>query len=156
METQKQYCTFHLDDLLFGIAVLNVQEIILPHEMTYVPLAPEVISGLINLRGQVVTAIDLGRWLELDQNVSEQMRMNVVIRTEDDEVISFLVDSIGDVVEPQEETFEPPLQTLDDQIRNLISGVYKLDGKLLLVMDVERTIEIFSEAFSGRPAMAIE
>ena len=63
MNDQKQFCTFQLDDLLFGIDVLSVQEIILPQEMTEVPLAPDVISGLINLRGQVVTAINLGRWL---------------------------------------------------------------------------------------------
>ena len=155
MNQQKQFCTFHLDQLLFGIDVLNVQEIILPQEMTPVPLAPEVISGLINLRGQVVTAIDLGTWLGIEQNVSNQMRMNVVIRT-DEEVVSFLVDSIGDVVEPDDDTFERAPQTLEDDIRELINGVYKLDGQLLLVMDVERTIEVFIDAFNGRQALPIE
>lgn len=147
---QRQFCTFHLDKLFFGIDVLNVQEIILPQEMTNIPLAPDIISGLINLRGQVVTAINLGRWLGIDQTVEDNMRMNVVICTEDDEVMSFLVDSIGDVVEPDEDSFEPPPQTLSEDIRDLINGVYKLDGRLLLVMDVDRTIEVFSESFNGR------
>ena len=155
MSSQKQFCTFHLDKLLFGIDVLKVQEIILPHEMTQVPLAPDVISGLINLRGQVVTAIDLGTWLGIKHQVENQMRMNVVIRT-GEEVISFLVDSIGDVLEPDEESFEPPPQTLEDNIKELIGGVYKLDNQLLLVMDIERTIELFSEVFNSRQLMPVE
>ena len=149
MKKQRQFCTFHLDQLFFGIDVLNVQEIILPQQMTAVPLAPEVISGLINLRGQVVTAINLGRWLGIEQKIDNDMRMNVVICTED-EVVSFLVDSIGDVVEPDEDAFEMPPQTLSEDIRDLINGVYKLDNKLLLVMDVDRTIEAFSDSFNER------
>ena len=152
MKDQKQFCTFHLNNLLFGIDVLNVQEIILPQEMTEVPLAPEIISGLINLRGQVVTAINLGKWLNIEPQQADQQSMNVVIRTED-EVVSFLVDSIGDVVEPDEITFEKPPQTLDDDIRELISGVYKLDEQLLLVMDVARTVERFIETFNGKPGL---
>ena len=72
MKKQRQFCTFHLDQLFFGIDVLNVQEIILPQQMTAVPLAPEVISGLINLRGQVVTAINLGRWLGIEQTIDNE------------------------------------------------------------------------------------
>ncbi|MBX2820044.1 MAG: chemotaxis protein CheW [Rhodothermaceae bacterium] len=153
MNDQKQFCTFQLDDMLFGIDVLNVQEIILPQEMTEVPLAPSVISGLINLRGQVVTAINLGKWLGIEsEDEASQRSMNVVICT-DDEVVSFLVDSIGDVVEPNESSFEPPPQTLEDGIQQLINGVYKLDSQLLLVMDVARTVELFTETFNGRSGL---
>ena len=152
MNDQKQFCTFQLDDMLFGIDVLNVQEIILPQEMTEVPLAPSVISGLINLRGQVVTAINLGKWLGIESEEAGQRSMNVVICT-DDEVVSFLVDSIGDVVEPNESSFEPPPQTLEDGIQQLINGVYKLDSQLLLVMDVARTVELFTETFNGRSGL---
>jgi len=152
MNDQKQFCTFQLDDMLFGIDVLNVQEIILPQEMTEVPLAPSVISGLINLRGQVVTAINLGKWLGIESAQAGQRSMNVVICT-DDEVVSFLVDSIGDVVEPNESSFEPPPQTLEDGIQQLINGVYKLDSQLLLVMDVARTVELFTETFNGRSGL---
>ena len=152
MNDQKQFCTFQLDDMLFGIDVLNVQEIILPQEMTEVPLAPSVISGLINLRGQVVTAINLGKWLGIESVEAGQRSMNVVICT-DDEVVSFLVDSIGDVVEPNESSFEPPPQTLENGIQQLINGVYKLDSQLLLVMDVARTVELFTETFNGRSGL---
>ncbi len=155
MNHRKQFCTFQLDELLFGIDVLNVQEVILPQEMTQVPLAPQLISGLINLRGQVVTAIDLGIWLGCKNDVSDPARMSVVIHTDED-IVSFLVDSIGDVLEPDESTFEPAPQTLDENVRELTTGVYKLDGQLLLVMDVQRTIELFVDAYGSRQIPAIE
>ena len=155
MNHRKQFCTFFLNDLLFGIDVLKVQEIILPQEMTRVPLATEAIRGLINLRGQVVTAIDLRRWLGFDAEEDGRNAMNVVIRAEDD-ILSFLVDDIGDVVEPDESTFEQPPETLQENIRELINGVYKLDHQLLLVMNAERTFELFAKRFNSRPKMAIE
>ena len=145
MEERKQFCTFYLDDLFFGIDVLKVQEIIRYQEMTQVPLAPSVICGLINLRGQVVTAMDLRPRLGLGERTSDELPMNVIIRTEDD-TVSFLVDEIGDVVEPDEDTFEPPPETIGSSVRKLINGVYKLDGRLLLVMDAERTMDLTASA----------
>lgn len=154
MENQKQFCTFYLNDLLFGIDVLKVQEIILPQEITEVPLATDAIRGLINLRGQVVTAIDLRRWLGFETVDNGSAAMNVVIRADED-ILSFLVDDIGDVVEPDEQSFERPPETLEENIRELINGVYKLDGQLLLVMDADRTFELFASRFNSRPKMAI-
>src|SRR5438874_826198 len=98
MADERQYCTFYVDGHYFGLEVLNVQEIIRYQEMTRVPLAPSVVRGLINLRGQIVTAIDLRRRLGLTERPADQSPMNVVIRT-DDEAVSLLVDEIGDVRE---------------------------------------------------------
>src|SRR5258708_9947628 len=106
-----QFCTFYLDNLLFGVALKGVQEVIRSLEMTKVPLAPTVVSGLINLRGQIVTAVDLRRRLELEPSPPGTLAMNVVVRSEDGSV-SLLVDEIGDVVDVEETTFEPPPQTL--------------------------------------------
>lgn len=145
MEAQKQFCTFYLGDLFFGIDVLKVQEIIRYQEMTPVPLAPTVIRGLINLRGQVVTAMDLRLRLGLEERRADELPMNVIIRTEED-TMSFLVDQIGDVVEPEEEAFESPPETLDGDFRKLINGVYKLDGQLLLVIDADRTMDLTANA----------
>lgn len=145
MEAQKQFCTFYLGDLFFGIDVLKVQEIIRYQEMTPVPLAPTVIRGLINLRGQVVTAMDLRLRLGLEERPADELPMNVIIRTEED-TMSFLVDQIGDVVEPEEEAFESPPETLDGALRKLINGVYKLDGQLLLVIDADRTMDLTASA----------
>lgn len=136
METTQQFCTFFLHDQFLGIPVEQVQEVIQHQEMTAVPLVPEVIRGLINLRGQIVMAVDLRRRLGIEERPADALPINVVVRTRDG-AVSLLADSIGDVVEVKEETFEDPPQTLDKHIRQLITGVHKLEGRLMLVLDTE-------------------
>src|SRR5438094_9323996 len=104
MPDVRQYCTFYVNGHYFGLDVLKVQEIIRYQEMTRVPLAPPVVRGLINLRGQIVTAIDLRRRLELSERPADQLPMNIVVQTEDG-AVSLLVDDIGDVVEVSEQSF---------------------------------------------------
>src|ERR671936_28074 len=101
MSDEHKFCTFTLDGLLFGVEVLKVQEVIRYLEMTRVPLAPAVVRGLINLRGQIVTAIDLRRRLELSDRPADQQPVNVVVHT-DDGAVSLLVDEIGDVLQVPE------------------------------------------------------
>jgi purine-binding chemotaxis protein CheW len=141
MPEDKQFCTFLVDGLYFGIEVLQVQEVIRFQEMTRVPLANPVIKGLINLRGQIVTAIDLRRGLELSERPDGSLPMNVVVRTGDG-AVSLLVDEIGDVVNVEPESFERPPETLNGIARDLISGVYKLKERLLLVMDTEKAVSL--------------
>ena len=141
MAEEKQCCTFFLDGLFFGVGVQKVQEVIRFQEMTRVPQAPPVVGGLINLRGQIVTALDLRRRLELREREAGQRPMNVVVRT-DDGVVSLLVDEIGDVVEVEQESFEPPPETLRGVARELVLGVYKLKGRLLLLLDTERVVDL--------------
>ncbi len=136
-----QYCTFKVDHLLIGIEVWRVQEVIRHQPMTSVPLAPREVRGLINLRGQIVTAIDVRLWLGLDRLPAETPSMNAVIRLAD-EVVSLLVDEAGEVVEPALETYEPVPSTTPRQIRSLCSGTYKLEGSLLLVLDTESVSRI--------------
>ena len=141
MSDSKQFCTFFINGLFFGIEVLKVQEVIRYQEMTRVPLAPNMIQGLINLRGQIVTAIDLRRRLELPARGEDQLPMNVVVRT-DDGAVSLLVDEIGDVVEIQDDVRERPPETLRGVARELVTGVYKLKERLLLVLDTEKTVTL--------------
>ena len=141
MTSSQQYCTFFLEGSLFGVAVAQVQEVIRFQEMTRVPLAPPVVEGMINLRGQIVTAIDLRRRMGLGARPAGQLPMNVVVRTSDGGV-SLLVDEIGDVVEADEATFERPPETLTGNIRSMILGVYKLEGTLLHVVDTGKACEI--------------
>lgn len=141
MDESRQFCTFFLDNLLFGVHVLDVQEVIRYQEMTHVPLASEVISGLINLRGQIVTAIDLRRRLSLNDRPAGQLPMNMVVRT-DDGAVSLLVDEIGDVIEVTEESFERPPETMQGTARDLVRGVYKLKEGLLLILDTERAVAV--------------
>jgi purine-binding chemotaxis protein CheW len=137
----QQFCTFYLDGLVFGVEVEKVQEVIRHQSTTRVPLAPPVLGGLINLRGQIVTAVDLRRRLEMPERPAEMAPMNVVVCT-DDGAVSLLVDDIGDVVDVTESAFEPPPDTLQGVSRELIRGAYKLKGALLLLLDTERSLKM--------------
>jgi len=141
MTDPKQFCTFYINDTLFGIEVLTVQEVLRYQEMTEVPLAAPEIKGLINLRGQIITAIDLRTRMQLPPREADQKPMNIVVQT-NDEVISFLVDSIDDVLEVDEEAFEEAPSTVDDSTRELVTGVYKLDGKLLMILDAAKAANV--------------
>ncbi|MBK1878266.1 chemotaxis protein CheW [Pelagicoccus mobilis] len=144
----KQFCTFYLGDLMLGVDVLEVQEVILYQDMTQVPLAHDSIKGLINLRGQIVTAIDLRERLNLPPSTSEEEQKNIVIQS-GEEAVSLLVDEIGDVIEPSEDDFEDPPETIPEAAKEMIEGVYKLDKRLLLVLNSERTINITSDTSSN-------
>lgn len=136
-----QYSTFFLGGHYFGVEVLKVQEVIRYQEMTRVPLAPAVIQGLINLRGQIVTAIDLRQRIGLPARDGDRLPMNVVVRT-DDGAVSLLVDEIDDVVEVRDDQFEPAPETIKGRATDLVTGVYKLKDRLMLVLDVERAVDV--------------
>jgi len=148
MSEQRQLCTFFLDDRFFSIEVEKVQEVIRYQTITPVPLAPTVVCGLINLRGQIVTAIDLRRLLQVGERRDERLPINIVIQTRHS-IFSLLVDRIGDVLEVDDECFEHPPDTLDGIARELIRGAYKLQGRLLLVLNVEK---LFSPDILNRVA----
>jgi purine-binding chemotaxis protein CheW len=141
VSTEQQFCTFFVDGLFFGVEVHKVQEVIRYQGMTDVPLAPAEIGGLINLRGQIVTAIDLRKRLAMSERQGSEQPMNVVVRTADG-AVSLLVDEIGDVVEVADSTFEEVPDTLKGIGRDLIRGVYKLKERLLLLLDTERALDI--------------
>jgi len=135
-----QFCTFHVSGLFLGVEVTCVQEVIRSQPLTSVPLSPAIIAGLMNLRGQIVTAIDLRRRLGLPERDADRQPINVVIRSAEG-AISLLVDEIGDVIEVDDDSFERPPETLDPAARELIRGAYKLDGRLLLVLDAARAVD---------------
>lgn len=141
MSDSKQYCSFYVGDLFIGVDVCVVQEMIRYQEMTRVPLAPIELRGLINLRGQIVTAIDLRRRLQLAARSEGELPMNVVVRTSDG-VVSLLVDEIGDVLSVDVSDFEEPPDTLVGVSRELIEGVYKLKDQLLLVVDPDKAADL--------------
>lgn len=151
MTNSTQYCTFFLDGRYFGVEVQQVQEVIRYQEMTRVPLASSVVSGLINLRGQIVTAIDLRRRLGLPDRPTGQLPMNVVVRTGDG-AVSLLVDEIGDVIEVPTDQFESPPETLGGSARTLVEGAYKLEGRLLLVLNTYASVEAPTAELHGSAA----
>ncbi|MBD3851045.1 MAG: chemotaxis protein CheW, partial [Acidobacteria bacterium] len=120
--------------------VERVQEVIRDSDITPVPTAPPWVRGLINLRGQIVTAIDLGtRFGKTDR---DNQSPTVLVLDVGSTLLSFVVDRAGDVVEVNDESFEPPPDTLKGEARRLIRGTYKLQERLLLVLDVEQALEI--------------
>jgi purine-binding chemotaxis protein CheW len=141
MADGRQFCTFYVAGHYFGLDVLCVQEIIRWQELTRVPLAPPVVVGLINLRGQIVTALDLRTRLGLGKRPLDRQSVNVVVRT-DDGAVSLLVDEIGDVLEVPDHLFERAPDTVTGPARELIKGAYKLNDRLLLVLDPERTVNL--------------
>lgn len=145
MTTSQQFCTFYLGEQYFGLDVLKVQEIVTHQAMTRVPLAHPMIRGLINLRGQIVTAIDLRSRLELPPRSADLVPVNVVVQT-DDGAVSLLVDEIGDVLEVTAEQFERPPATLQGAARDLIRGAYKLPDRLLVILDPDLVVSLPSEA----------
>jgi purine-binding chemotaxis protein CheW len=141
MANEHMYSTFFVAGLYFGIEVLEVQEVLRYQQMTPVPLAPGVIEGLINLRGQIVTAIDMRRRLKVEPRAPGETPMNMVVRSEDG-AVSLLVDEIGDVIEAPPDSFEPPPETMRSEQREIIESVCKLDDRLLLVLNTERVLRI--------------
>lgn len=137
--TTAQLCTFTVGDLLFGVRVAQVQEVLRHQPMTRVPLAHGMVSGLINLRGQIVTAIDMRACLGLPPLSGEEQAMNVVTRGTVSNV-SLLVDSIGDVIEVPTSSFEQCPTTLPARLRAIVDGVCKLPSQLLLLLAPERAI----------------
>jgi purine-binding chemotaxis protein CheW len=141
MSTSRQFCTFYLGEQCFGLDVLHVQEIVRYQSLTRVPLAHRVVRGLINLRGQIVTALDLRRRLDLPDRDESCEPVNVVVET-DDGAVSLLVDGIGDVLEVTEQQFERPPEILQGSARELIQGAYKLSDRLLVVLDPKRIVSV--------------
>ncbi len=140
----RQLCTFFLDNHLFGVDAQSVQEVIRYQEMTRVPLTPPCVSGLINLRGQIVTAIDLRKRLGLTDRPDGKLPMNVVVRG-DEGAVSLLVDQIGDVIEVDADSFELPPDTLRGAARSLVQGAYKLDASLLLLLNTDQVVQVAEE-----------
>lgn len=136
VQLAKQYVTFRVDRMFFGVDVSEVQEIIRHQPMTPVPLAPKTVRGLVNLRGQIITAIDMRSMLRLDRYADDSSPMNVVIRA-GGETLSLLVDAIGDVIDVDHSTYEVTPETIAPHIAFVIDGVFKLEKELLLILKTE-------------------
>lgn len=140
MSTENQFCTFYLGDDFFGIEVERVQEILRSQDMTEVPLSAPVIRGLINLRGQIMTAVDLRERVGFPPREDGKPPINVVIRRKEGGM-SLLVDAIGDVISPARELAEDPPENVNPRVRSLLQGVYKLEGRLLQILDPDKLVD---------------
>jgi purine-binding chemotaxis protein CheW len=136
-----QLSTFHVGKYLFGVDVSLVQEIVRLQTITPVPLSAPEIAGLINLRGEVLTAINLRIRLGLPPTDSDREPVNVVVRV-DEEPVSLLVDEIGGVQEVSQVPFESTPATVDAHVRPLLMGAYTLPDRLLLALDARKVLAL--------------
>lgn len=135
-----QFCTFYLGTSLFGVAVLEVQEVVRRQEITAVPLAPSVVRGLINLRGNIVSTIDMRSLLKMPPADEDGQGINIITRVAGG-LVSLLVDQIGDVIEVPDDRFDPVPATLANEFRHIIAKVCTLPKDLLMILNPERIVE---------------
>lgn len=136
MENTKQFATFYISDRLYGIDVMQVQEVTQTLSLTPIRMAPPFVRGLINLRGQIATAIGMRELFGLSDEKSDSAQASVVCKVNGG-LISLLVDRIGDVIEVSEDSFESTPDLIEEDIRKMMRGVYKTEGEILSVIDTQ-------------------
>jgi len=142
------YVTFTTAGQLFGLPIERVQEVFRPTRITRVPLAGAQIAGVLNLRGRIVTAIDMRRRLELDARDEGEALMAIGIES-GNESFGLLVDALGEVLKVADSEREPNPVNLDRKLARVSAGVFRLDGQLMVVLDVDRVLDLAAEAFAA-------
>ena len=137
----QDYLTVQIDGQMFGIEAMTVQDILSPREIAKIPLAPIEVAGSINLRGRIVTAVDVRLRLGMPVAKDPEKSMNVVVDV-DGELYSLLVDKVGDVLSMSQKTYESNPTNLNENWRDFAQGVHRLDGNLMVVCDVEKIIRL--------------
>lgn len=139
----REFLTMTVGGQLFGIPVLQVQDVLSEQKVTKVPLATPEIAGSLNLRGRIVTAISLRRRLKLPDQQAGQRTMSVVVEHQN-ELYSLIVDVVSEVLSLSDDDFEKTPSTLDPTWREVSMGVYRLKGELLVILDVSKILDALS------------
>ena len=140
MSNAGDYLTFSLGKFSFGIFATDVLELNKNLSVTHVPKSPETVRGISNLRGQLVPAIDMYKRLGLDNTTGQQETIAIILKSKG-MVIALLVDSVGEIISLEEDTFEPPPSNFPVMSRELVFGVHKLSNRLLLMLDHTKIIQ---------------
>ena len=139
-DEQRQYVSIVIEGQLFGIPVLIVHDVLGPQRITRIPLAPPEVAGSLNLRGRIVTAIDVRLCLGLEKRPADQPGMSVVV-DHGTEFYSLIVDNVGEVLTLPASSMERNPATLDPRWREISNGIYRLDEQLLVVLDADRLLD---------------
>ena len=143
-----EYVTVMISNQLFGLPISVVQDVFMPERMARVPLASAEIAGVLNLRGRIVTAIDMHCRLALGKRATDKTTMAVGIEFHG-ESYGLLIDSVGEVLKLAEHTSEPVPVNLDPHLARVAAGVHRLDKQLLVVLDVDRVFESGAEVVAA-------
>ena len=133
------YVSIRLSGQLCGIPVLEVHDVLSEQSITSVPLAPPAVAGVLNLRGRIVTAIDLRKRLGLEKQEADSDNMSIVVEYEG-EPYSLLIDTVGDVLSFPEDSFERNPVTLDVCWQEVSNGIFRMEDELLVILDVEKLV----------------
>lgn len=147
-KTLSEYVTAAIGAQLFGLPILRVQDVFLPERLTRVPLAPPEIAGVLNLRGRIVTLIDMRRGLGLAPREDSGPAMAVGVESQG-ESYGLLIDSVGEVLKLDDAAREPSPVNLDPRLARVCAGIHRLDGQLLMVVDVDRVLDVSGHAIAA-------
>ena len=136
-----EFVTTYIGDQLFGLPIERVQDVFMPDRLTRVPLAMRDIAGVLNLRGRIVTAVDMRERLGLEKRDRSKIPMAVGVEYRG-ESYGLLIDSIGEVLKLADDSREVNPVNLDPRMAKMAGGVHRLDGQLMVVLDVDRVLEI--------------
>ncbi len=139
-KNKQDYLTIKIADQRFGIPVLQVQDVLREQAVTKIPLSPPEVAGSLNLRGRIVTAINVRKRLGLPPIDSDQSCMSVVVE-HSNELFSLIIDKVGDVLSLESQLFEKNPNTLDPVWRDISTGIFQLKDELLIIMDVSKLLE---------------
>jgi len=137
-EHSKEFLTIIIANQTFGIPILQVQDVLGEQTVTKIPLAPPEVAGSLNLRGRIVTAIDVRSRIGMEPKDGESEKNMGVVVEHDNELYSLIIDSVGDVLRLKNESFETTPATLDPLWREISSGIYRLENELLIILDVPK------------------
>lgn len=141
LSTSEEFLTVYIDNQMFGVPVLQIQDVLGEQNVTRIPLAPPEIDGALNLRGRIVTAINVRKRLGLNPNDKNNRRMSVVVEFEN-ELYSLIIDRVGDVLNVDNKFYESNPATLDTRWREISQGIYRLSGELLVILDVPKLLNV--------------
>ncbi len=144
----REYVTAMLADEMIGLPILQVQDVFVPQGVTRVPLAPPEIAGLVNLRGRIVTWVDLRCRLGIPPRDADAAMMAIGVEA-GGESFGLLIDAIGEVLQLSDAEREPNPLHLDPRLARVSNGIHRLDGRLLMVIDVDRVLELESTAVAA-------
>jgi purine-binding chemotaxis protein CheW len=140
-EQMTEYVSVTIGDHLFGLPIARVQDVFVPARLTRVPLAPREVAGILNLRGRVVTAIDMRARLDLGTRPPDQPMMAIGIELKG-ESYGLLVDSVGEVMRLQDSACEAKPANLEPTLARVAAGIHRLEGQLMILLDVDRVLDI--------------
>ena len=143
-----EYVTVTIGDHMFGLPIFRVQDVFVPVGLTRVPLAPPEVAGILNLRGRVVTAIDMRSRLDFGEREPGAPVMAIGIELKG-ESYGLLVDAVGEVMQLHNSACEPKPTNLDPRLSRVAAGIYRLEGQLMVVLDVDRVLDIRNGAVAA-------